>query len=470
METSDSEPSALFDLELDGARVYKAELALGMLATKLGVALHRGGAVCAYIGRIRGDHAGPNRLSQSSRRAVHHASGNAIAKTTAKEAAVLNALRSDTRRFDAIWLAAAQRTLGVAGVSGAMNTETLRAMQARARNPALGVAGILEASFLSGIVEGSPFIDNESDFEDDAAAAGARTPADRAAQAAGYESYRAYKADWVAITFLGHDLGPPNGGGSGRGHPYLAARLHAAEAFLRQRHPGLADDAVARAVGWNGRGNSAYGDALGTTTSHPHTMGLAVDFDPAQNPYIFDESTQGLTDVQIRWWITTFEEMFRIATRIYGGEPLVAGGNSAMVWLAAELEIIVRSQEPGEPSSTASHAVRAVELLDAASGWKVVAASFTEVRPLEQLRQSLGPIPSPTAPGPLAKLLASPDDLAVLASDQVVVFGTDAPERAVGQPAAKALLARWRSSLSRSRKPTRSARSAPPRGATRSRT
>jgi hypothetical protein len=74
-----------------------------------------------------------------------------------------------------------------------------------------------------------------------------------------------------------------------------------------------------------------------------------------------------------------------------------------------------------------------------------VAAYFTEVRPLKQSRESLGPIPSATAPGPLANLLASPDDLASsLASDPVVVFGTDAAERAVGQSAAKSLLAKWR--------------------------
>lgn len=123
---------------------------------------------------------------------------------------------------------------------------------------------------------------------------------------------------------------------------------------------------------------------------------------------------------------------------------LVAGGNASMAWVAAELEIVVLSAEPGEKPSSATHVVRAVELLDAASDWKVVAASFTEVRPLEQLRESLGPIPSPTVAGPLVKLLSAPDSLAgSLASDPVVVFGTDKTERAVGQGAAKALLTKW---------------------------
>ncbi|HUC00403.1 MAG TPA: hypothetical protein VMS11_11305 [Solirubrobacterales bacterium] len=124
---------------------------------------------------------------------------------------------------------------------------------------------------------------------------------------------------------------------------------------------------------------------------------------------------------------------------------LVAGGASSMAWLAADLEITVVSAEPGEKPSSATHTVRAVELLDAASDWKVVAASFTEVRSLEQLRESLGPIPSPTPPGPLVKLLAVPDELAAsLSADPVVVFGTDKAERAVGRAAAKALLAKWR--------------------------
>ncbi len=124
---------------------------------------------------------------------------------------------------------------------------------------------------------------------------------------------------------------------------------------------------------------------------------------------------------------------------------LVAGGTAGMAWLAAELEITVASAEPGEKPSTAAHTVRAVELLDAASDWKVVAASFTEVRSLERLRESIGPIPSPTPAGPLVKLLAAPAELAAaLSADPVVVFGTDKAEQAIGQAAAKALLAKWR--------------------------
>jgi hypothetical protein len=125
-------------------------------------------------------------------------------------------------------------------------------------------------------------------------------------------------------------------------------------------------------------------------------------------------------------------------------KAFVAGGDAAMAWLAAEIEIGVVSHEPQNPVSTERHTVRAIELLDAEAGWQVVAAAFTQVRPLERLKESLGPIPSATTLGPLVKTLALPDALAsTLASDPVVVFGTDANERAIGHRAAKALLGKW---------------------------
>ena len=51
-------------------------------------------------------------------------------------------------------------------------------------------------------------------------------------------------------------------------------------------------------------------------------MGLAIDIDPAHNPYIFNENVGGLTHEQSMWWIETFKQMFQIATRIYGGDPI----------------------------------------------------------------------------------------------------------------------------------------------------
>lgn len=257
-------------------------------------------------------------------------SGNAIAKTTAKEAAVLNAIRADPRRFSPAWLVTAQRALGVVDATGAMNTETLRAMRTHAHRPSLDAAGILNEPFLVGIVPGAPFMTSEHGFADQEAAGGAHRPADRAAQAVGYASYAAYQADWVAISFLGRSLGNPRAGSSGRGHPYLAERVRVAEAFLRQRHPGLNDEAVIRAIGWNGVGNAAYADDPGTMMSHQHTMGLAIDIDPGHNPYIFDEHPRGLTHDQAMWWIEAFEQMFRVATKIYGGDPIQP--DTLMTW------------------------------------------------------------------------------------------------------------------------------------------
>jgi hypothetical protein len=145
-----------------------------------------------------------------------------------------------------------------------------------------------------------------------------------------------------------------------------------------------------------------------------------------------------------------------LATAIAGMHPhvemksaqlteLVAGGNTTMVWLAAELEIVLLSAEPGEAPSTDVRTVRAVELLDAASDWKIVAASFVQVRGLSQRRSSLGPIPSPTSSGPLTPLLVAPDKLAAAVSgNPVVLYGTEKTERAVGASAVKKLLAKWR--------------------------
>ena len=124
---------------------------------------------------------------------------------------------------------------------------------------------------------------------------------------------------------------------------------------------------------------------------------------------------------------------------------VAAGGTSSMVWFAAEIKVVVQSAEPGEPSSTATHVVRAIELLDGTSDWKVVAASFSEGRALGQRRHPGWPVAAPTPAGSLVKLLADPTGLASsLASDPVVVFGSDATERAVGSSAAATLLSKWK--------------------------
>jgi hypothetical protein len=123
---------------------------------------------------------------------------------------------------------------------------------------------------------------------------------------------------------------------------------------------------------------------------------------------------------------------------------LTTGGDRTFVWLAAEFDVVVVSREPGEKPGTERQEIRAVELLDAASDWKVVAASFTKVSKLVPRRDPGDPIALPTEPGPLTRLLASPDALAhALAHDPVVVYGTDANERAIGNAAGKTLLRKW---------------------------
>lgn len=123
---------------------------------------------------------------------------------------------------------------------------------------------------------------------------------------------------------------------------------------------------------------------------------------------------------------------------------VTAGGNAAMVWLSAELDVATTAGEHGEPKPIKKQrVVRVLELLDAASSWKVVAASFGDVRPLEE--SIFSPVPAQTPAGPLSKLLVAPHEVAASLADDpaVVVQGTDKAEYAVGPAAAKTLLAKW---------------------------
>ena len=139
------------------------------------------------------------------------ASGNAIAKTTKKEAEVLNRIRREPRRFDPAWLATAQRNLGVVDATGAFNTETLRAMRERAHQPALDVAGIMNESFLATLAPGTPFHEGTEVgtlANRQAADARATSNKDRTAQDVGYASFAAYNEAWGtdAVSFLGERL------------------------------------------------------------------------------------------------------------------------------------------------------------------------------------------------------------------------------------------------------------------------
>jgi hypothetical protein len=222
-------------------------------------------------------------------------------------------------------LEAAQHALGVQDATGAMNTETLRAMREHAHQPKLDAAGILSEAFLTAIAPGKPFHEGTETGENkdqQPADPSATTIKDRAAQQLGFENYKAYHASWGSdpVVFLGVSLGHP-------AHPYLRARVRVAEAYLRNRVKSpsgqpLDDAGIRKAIGWNGKGNASYHDELDKHMDfvHPHVMGHAIDIDPGQNPYFFDHSIPNAD-----FWVGLLERLFQYATKLYGGDALTAG-------------------------------------------------------------------------------------------------------------------------------------------------
>jgi hypothetical protein len=228
-------------------------------------------------------------------------------KTTKEEAEFLNQLRASTKRMDPTWLKAAQDALGVANASGAMNTETLRAFR-REAGAKITVAEVLADTFLADKAPGTHVFK-----------AGATTAVradrpgdvdarhDAAARAGGAASYQAWQDAWVQVTLLGKTLG--------QGHPHLARKVQAADAYLRGKYSGKDDAAIRGALGWDGSGQGAYYE-LGL---HYHSMGLAIDIQPSQNPYIF-RGKEGQTDTADDW----YESLIKIATNVYGGDQMSA--------------------------------------------------------------------------------------------------------------------------------------------------
>jgi hypothetical protein len=252
------------------------------------------------------------------------ASGNAVDATSKDEATVLNQIRRDPHRFDPVWLEAAQHALGVHDATGAMNTETLRAMREHAHNPKLGASAIMSETFLTSLAPGKPFhegVDTGENNNKQPADTTKTTPKDRAAQGLGYADYEGYVMSWGkdAVTFLSKNLRTP-------AHPYLRARLRVAEAYLRNRMKSpsgevLDDAGIRKAIGWSGVGNASYHHETDANMNltHPHAMGHAIDIDPGQNPYFFDHSQPNAT-----FWVELFEHLFQHATKLYGGSPLTA--------------------------------------------------------------------------------------------------------------------------------------------------
>jgi hypothetical protein len=250
---------------------------------------------------------------QTALQQISPPAGATAQPTTPQEARVLNAVRGFDQRFDPSWLMAAQTRLGVGAPSGAFDTETLRAMRTFASNPALGAAEIRRVTFLNDIQPGQPVLQAEGENPRQRADTSKTTAADRTAQELGYASYKAYKDTWVKLDLLGVNL-------RGGGHPHLKARLDAANAYLRNRFPGLSDEEIRGTIGWSGGGNGAYDADASSGKSHVHTMGVALDVDRSQNPWIFRGKTKRDGNESDDW----YEKFFEIACRIYGGTPLTA--------------------------------------------------------------------------------------------------------------------------------------------------
>ncbi|HEX4418083.1 MAG TPA: hypothetical protein VH165_09310 [Kofleriaceae bacterium] len=270
----------------------------------------------------------------------HALDGSDVAaiNTSPEEGAILNAVRHEARRFDAEALQLAQGALTVTNASGAFNTETLRKLAEKTGTttrkaakgkpqepPLITGANIVDPAFWL------PFYNADAQkklplFMPDAvvgaaqAADGSVTTADRAAHKMGAANYQDYYKRILqpTPTFLGKTVRGE------RAHPDLIARLAAAEKFLTNFYKDKKDAKqqpysparIAQEISWGGDSVTVYDqnpDRIVTKGQvvqkadpakgieekrihdvyaqvHYHNMGLAVDFDPGVNPYIFDYS------------------------------------------------------------------------------------------------------------------------------------------------------------------------------------
>jgi hypothetical protein len=126
-------------------------------------------------------------------------------------------------------------------------------------------------------------------------------------------------------------------------------------------------------------------------------------------------------------------------------DHFTSGSVGQLTWFAADLHITVSSHEPESPQSLDHLTVHAIELLDGTAGWKVAVAAFTSVGKMHDQGTSYIRDKDVTPVGPLTKLLTSPSEIAGALGDGVVIYGTDANERAIGAKDAKTQLARWKS-------------------------
>ena len=262
--------------------------------------------------------------------AVAAASG----ETTASEGAALNAGRDASTRVDPTWLLAVQVALGVdaANQTGAFNTPTLRAMRAQVGDPKLTAASALRGRALEQLktlASGAPLLKSEFTQRErnDSADADATTPADAAAQGAGYGSWAKWNKDWKTTKLLGMPV---------NGHPILLARVQAADAWLRRKHAGKSDEKIREDIGWDGKITGPYDTDPSGGKSHLHTMGLALDIEPGDNPWIFrgksdrrsavDKQAKGKKLESDDW----YELFFAICAKMYAGAPMTASSLHTM--------------------------------------------------------------------------------------------------------------------------------------------
>ncbi|MFZ5476538.1 MAG: hypothetical protein ACOZNI_07140 [Myxococcota bacterium] len=256
------------------------------------------------------------------------AAAPATGETTAAEGAALNAGRDASTRVNPTWLYDVQVALGVdvAHQTGAFNTPTLRAMRAHVGDPKLTAASALQGKALKKLrllATGEPTLTSVHTQRErsDEADADATTPADAAAQGAGYASWADWKEDWKSTKLLGKSV---------TGHPVLLARVEAADAWLRRKHTGKSDEEIRAAIGWDGAITGPYDTDITKGKSHLHTMGLALDIEPGDNPWIFrgkkdrrsakDKAAKGAALESDDW----YERFFEICTQMYGGTALTA--------------------------------------------------------------------------------------------------------------------------------------------------
>lgn len=116
-----------------------------------------------------------------------------------------------------------------------------------------------------------------------------------------------------------------------------------------------------------------YGNSL--TESHLHTMGLAIDFDPRRNPYVYAE-TEFATMKAGEWWTVQFDILFAQAAQLYQA-PTLSRAN--LVTWSKELSTEELHARVAAATKAIDQYFRDVETLSKDEMWKKFeAAGFTK--------------------------------------------------------------------------------------------